>query len=155
MSKPVASTAPPDARDRGPRRLVPDSAIGLPAPAGPYSQVVRIGSLLAVSGQVGIDPASGQVHSTAAAQTRQALTNLRTALAGFGARPADVLRVGVYLTDVGDFDAMNEVYAQSFDAPPPARTTVYVGLPPGLLVEIDALAVLPGPLFTDNADGRQ
>jgi 2-iminobutanoate/2-iminopropanoate deaminase len=117
---------------------------GLPTAAGPYSQVAGIGKLIAVSGQVGVDPATGQIVDGVTAQTRQALANLHAALAAAGAGPQDVLRVGVFLTDVRHFADVNEVYAEAFDAPYPARVTVYVGLPLGLLVEIDALAVLPG-----------
>ena len=75
-------------------------------------------------------------------QTRQALANIAEVLAASGAGLGDVITMRVFLTDTSQFDAMNEVYADAFDAPYPARTTVYVGLPEGLLVEIDALAVI-------------
>jgi len=119
---------------------------GLPRAAGPYSQCVRIGNLVAVSGQVGIRREDGApVGNGVAEQTAQALDNLRHALASQGASEKDVIRVGVFLTDVRDFTAMNEVYGTFVTEPYPARTTVYVGLPPRLRVEIDALAVLsPG-----------
>lgn len=118
---------------------------GLP-PAGPYSQVVAIGSLAHTAGQVGVDPETGAAAGTdCATQTRQALANLRQALTAIGATPANVLRCGVFLTNTGDFDAMNQEYATFFDRPYPARTTVYVALPEGLLVEIDALVSLPEP----------
>jgi 2-iminobutanoate/2-iminopropanoate deaminase len=116
----------------------------LPQPAGPYSQAVRIGSIAYTAGQVGIDPVSGAIAgSDCAGQARQALANLRAALAALSATPADVLRCGVYLTSVEDFDVMNAEYREFFAEPYPARTTVYVGLPPGLLVEIDAIVALP------------
>ncbi|MEO6411195.1 MAG: Rid family hydrolase [Pedococcus sp.] len=119
-------------------------ATGLPTPAGPYSHSVRIGELGHTAGQVGIDPATGAVAgSDCVTQTRQALANLAEALAALGAGPQDVLRCSAYLTTVEDFPAMNEEYARFFTEPFPARTTVYVGLPPGLLVEIDALVVVP------------
>jgi 2-iminobutanoate/2-iminopropanoate deaminase len=119
---------------------------GLPAPAGPYSHAVRIGALGHTAGQVGVDATTGAVAGPdCASQTRLALENLRRALAMLGAGPADVLRCGVYLTDVDDFAAMNEEYARFFTKPYPARTTVYVGLPPGLLVEVDALVAIPAP----------
>jgi reactive intermediate/imine deaminase len=115
----------------------------LPRPAGPYSQCVRIGNLVAVSGQVGVGPEDGApIANGVAAQTRQALDNLRHALASQGASQQDIIRVGVFLTEIHDFVAMNEVYGTFFTEPYPARTTVYVDLPPGLRVEIDALAVL-------------
>ncbi len=117
------------------------SAPGTPPPAGPYTPAVRIGSIVAGSGQVGIT-ADGLVLDGVAAQTRQAFTNLLAHLASAGASAADVISVRVFLTDVEHFDAMNEVYREFFSDPYPARSTIYVGLPAGLLVEIDAMAVL-------------
>ena len=112
-----------------------------PPPAGPYSPAVRIGSVVAGSGQVGITPA-GEVLEGVAAQTRQAFTNLLAHLASAGASADDVISVRVFLTEVEHFEAMNEVYRDFFTEPYPARSTIYVGLPPGLLVEVDALAVI-------------
>ena len=120
--------------------FVPENA---PAPAGPYSHAVRIGPFVHTAGQVGVDPATRAPRDGIEAQTRQALENVSAALEAAGASMADVLRVGVYLTRAEDFAAMNAVYREFFDSPYPARSTVYVGLNPGLLVEIDALAVLP------------
>lgn len=119
--------------------FTPDEA---PAPAGPYSHAVRIGSFVHTAGQVGVDPVTRAARDGIEAQTRQALENVRAALHAAGADMRDVLRVGVYLTDPQDFQAMNAVYREFFSEPYPARSTVYVGLNPGLLVEIDALAVL-------------
>jgi enamine deaminase RidA (YjgF/YER057c/UK114 family) len=102
---------------------------------------VRIGAVVAASGQGGATPA-GVLSDDVGAQTRQALANVAASLAASGATLADVVHVRVYLTDGGHFASMNEAYEACFTAPFPARTTVYVGLPPGLLVEIDALAVL-------------
>lgn len=119
--------------------FTPDRA---PAAAGPYSHAVRIGPFVHTAGQVGVDPETRQARVGVEEQTRQALENVRAALTAAGASMADVLRVGVYLTQAEDFAAMNAVYREFFDAPYPARSTVYVGLNPGLLVEIDALAVL-------------
>ena len=113
-----------------------------PRPAGPYSQSLRIGAIVHTAGQVGVDPETRQPRDGVEAQTRQALENVRAALAASGASMDDVLRVGVFLTRAEDFQAMNRVYQEFFSAPYPARSTVYVGLNPGLLVEIDALAVL-------------
>jgi 2-iminobutanoate/2-iminopropanoate deaminase len=112
-----------------------------PAPAGPYSQSVRIGSVVAAAGQVGMTP-DGTLVDGVGPQTRQALANVAAVLDASGAGMGDVVAIRVFLTDTSQFDAMNEVYADAFGAPYPARTTVYVGLPEGLLVEIDALAVV-------------
>ncbi|WP_017974586.1 RidA family protein [Actinopolyspora halophila] len=113
-------------------------------PAGvPLSQAVRKGNLVQVSGQTGVDPATGKpVSDSVADQTEQALRNVFAILDEAGASPEDVLMLRVYLTDVAHFAEMNETYAGVVGEPYPARTTVYVGLPPALLVEIDALAVL-------------
>lgn len=114
-----------------------------PEPAGPYSHGIVAQGIVAVSGQVGVDPATGQlVGDDVTSQTRQALKNLEAVLSAAGSSLDDVIRIGVFLTEVDDFGAMNEVYAQAVPTPHPARTTVYVGLPPGYLVEIDALAVV-------------
>jgi len=117
------------------------SAPGTPPPAGPYSPAVRIGSIIAGSRQGGITPA-GEVLAGVVAQTRQAFTNLLAHLASAGAGAQDVIAVRVFLTEVEHFAAMNEVYREFFTEPYPARSTIYVGLPTGLLVEIDALAVV-------------
>ena len=114
-----------------------------PLPAGPYSQSVRIGDVVAAAGQVGILP-DGTVVDGVGPQTRQALANVAKVLEAAGASMDDVVTMRVFLTDTVQFAEMNEVYAEAFRAPFPARTTVYVGLPEGLLVEIDALAVV-GP----------
>ena len=112
-----------------------------PLPAGPYSQSVRIGDVVAAAGQVGI-LADGTVGDGVGPQTRQALANVAKVLEASGAGMDDVVSMRVFLTDTAQFGEMNEVYAEAFRAPYPARTTVYVGLPDGLLVEIDALAVV-------------
>ena len=115
-----------------------------PAPIGPYSQSVRIGRLVHAAGQGADDPATGTLAGPdIETQTRQCLRNLEAVLAASGATLDDVLRVGVFLTHRSDFEGMNAVYRTVFSDPPPARTTVYVGLPGDLRVEIDALAVLP------------
>jgi 2-iminobutanoate/2-iminopropanoate deaminase len=114
-----------------------------PAPVASYSQAVRKGAVLQVAGQGPTDPATGRyAGSTVAEQTRQTLANVEAILRAAGAGFEDVLMMRVYLTTVEDFAAMNEVYSTFVAAPFPARTTVYVGLPAGMLVEIDALAVL-------------
>jgi len=114
-----------------------------PKPAGPYSHAVKRGNILALSGQVGIDPATGAlVPGGIAEQTRQALRNLQAVLAEAGASFADVVMTRVYLTDVAHFEEMNNVYTEMVGVPLPCRTTVFVGLGPGMLVEIDLLAVV-------------
>lgn len=114
-----------------------------PAPVGPYSQSVRIGNTVSVAGQVGFDPKTGTVVSDdVGEQTAQTFENIRAVLATHGATLGDVVRVDVYLTDVNHFEEMNAVYAEQFDRPFPSRTTVYVGLPPTVLVEITMLAIV-------------
>lgn len=119
---------------------LPSSSDQAPPPAGPYSPAIRVGRQVFVSGQAGFT-ASGELLPDIESQTRQTLANLLAVLESAGATERDVVRVGVFLTDVADFAAMNEVYASVFAEPFPARTTVYVGLPEGMLVEIDAIAV--------------
>jgi 2-iminobutanoate/2-iminopropanoate deaminase len=114
-----------------------------PAAIGPYSQAVRTPQgLLFLSGQTPIDPATGRlVDGDVGRQTQQCFENLFAVLAAAGARPADVQKVNVYLVDMGDFAAMNEVYAAQFQPPHPARTTVAVaGLPLGARIEIELVA---------------
>jgi 2-iminobutanoate/2-iminopropanoate deaminase len=113
-----------------------------PEPAGPYSQSVRAGSFVAAAGQVGIDPQTGEVVSEdIREQTRQALKNVQAVLAASGATLGDVIRLGVFLTSLDDFGPMNEIFEEMLPEPLPARTTVYVSLPPNLKIEIDALAI--------------
>jgi 2-iminobutanoate/2-iminopropanoate deaminase len=116
-----------------------------PKALGPYSHAVRAGQLLFTSGQLPMDPATGQiVAGDARVQVRRALENIRTVLRAAGADLGDVVRVGVFLANLADAKAMNEVYAEFFPASPPARTTVGAALPAGALVEIDAVAVIRG-----------
>jgi len=113
-----------------------------PLPVAAYSQVVRIGSTIAVAGQAGFDPETGQLTGPdVGSQTVQTFKNIEAALAASGAKLDDVIRVDVYLSTLSDFAAMNEQYSHIFSAPYPARTTVGVELPPGMKVEITALAV--------------
>jgi len=115
-----------------------------PKAIGPYSQAVRIGNLLFCSGQIPLDPATGQlVTGDLADQTRQVFANLGAVLAQAGASFNDVARTTVYLADMSDFAAMNEVYATFFGTPAPARSTIQAaGLPRNARVEIDVIAVL-------------
>lgn len=116
----------------------------VPMPGGPYSQAVRIGSIAVCAGQVGA-MAGGVLADDLAGQVRQALQNVLSSMAGVGAASRDIAQVRVFLTEREHFGPMNEVYRSFFDEPYPVRTTVYVGLAAGLLVEVDALAVLPAP----------
>jgi 2-iminobutanoate/2-iminopropanoate deaminase len=114
-----------------------------PAPIGPYSQAIAAAGLLFVSGQVAIDPATGQVvPGDVTAQTEQVMKNLLAILREAKMGPDNVVRTTVYLTDMGDFARMNEVYARTFGGKePPARSTVQVSaLPKGVDVEIDLIA---------------
>lgn len=117
-----------------------------PAPAGAYSQAVRMGDLVSVAGQVGIDPATGSVAGTSLdVQLERVRKNIEASLRSCGATMDDVIRADVYLADLGDFAELNRCYAQWFRAPYPTRTTVGVQLAPGLLVEVTVLAVTPRP----------
>lgn len=114
-----------------------------PQPVAAYSQAVRVGNILQVAGQGPADPATGEfVSGGIAAQTRRTLDNVRAILEAAGASFDDVVMTRVYLADLADFAGMNEVYTTYVAEPYPARTTVAVGLPQGMLVEIDVLAVL-------------
>jgi 2-iminobutanoate/2-iminopropanoate deaminase len=113
-----------------------------PKAIGPYSQAVRAGQLLFLSGQVPIDPATGQlVGGEIAAQTRRVFENLAAVLKAGGRSFDDVVRTTVFLADMNDFAAMNEVYGEYFKEPYPARATVQVArLPKDARVEIDLIA---------------
>jgi 2-iminobutanoate/2-iminopropanoate deaminase len=114
-----------------------------PEAIGPYSQAVQCGNLVFVSGQIPIDPASGRVvDGDTAAQTRQVMRNILAILDAAGLSFGHVVKTTVYLTDLGDFPAMNAVYAEWMPSPPPARATVEVArLPRDARVEIDVIAV--------------
>ncbi|MEO8625867.1 MAG: Rid family detoxifying hydrolase [Candidatus Limnocylindrales bacterium] len=116
------------------------SGPGMPKALGPYSHVVRLGDTLYVSGQPGIDPATGQPPSGFVAEARQAFTNLKTVLEAAGSSMDRVAKVTVFLTDANNFGQLNELFGEFFAARPPARSTPIVGLPRGLLISIDAIA---------------
>jgi len=122
--------------------LIPERA---PKPLGPYSHGVRSGSWVFSSGTIGNDPATGKlVPGGVAAETRQALTNLSGTLRAGGSSLPQVVKTTVFLIDLGQFAAMNAVYAEFFPQDPPARSTIQVGaLPGGAAVEIEAVAVVP------------
>ena len=116
-----------------------------PAPFGgaPYNQAVRVGELVFVAGQLGLRPDGEMVGPTIAEQTEQVLTNLGAILEEAGSGLEKLVKTTVFLQDLGDFAAMNEVYAKHVGDRPPARSTVEVaGLPSGALVEIEAIAHL-------------
>ncbi|WP_020672014.1 RidA family protein [Amycolatopsis nigrescens] len=114
-----------------------------PKPVANFSQAVRKGNILQVAGQVAFHPETGDVvGTTVAEQTKQTMKNIGAILAAAGASLDDLVMVRVYLTDTAHFAEFNETYNALVSEPYSARTTVYVGLPAPLLVEIDALAVL-------------
>jgi 2-iminobutanoate/2-iminopropanoate deaminase len=120
---------------------------GIALPRGPYSPAVRAGGFIYVSGQVPIDPVTNTpVTGDVQAQTRQVLSNVQRILEGCGASLGDVVKCCVFLADVKDFAAMNEVYTEFFGAARPARTTIGVAALPldGAKVEIDAVAYQAG-----------
>lgn len=112
-----------------------------PKPAGPYSHGIVAGQSIYCAGQVGLDPATGLLAPGGVkAETKQALTNLMGVLSAAGYSAADVVKTTVFLADLADFAAMNEVYATFFPTDPPARSTVGVSLPRGARVEIELVA---------------
>ncbi len=115
-----------------------------PAAIGPYNQAVRAGNFVFASGQLGLDPATGALVEGVEAQARQALANLQAVLEAAGATFADVVKTTIFLTDMGDFQAVNTIYAAAFAVDPPARSTIQVAaLPRGGAVEIEMIAYLP------------
>jgi 2-iminobutanoate/2-iminopropanoate deaminase len=121
------------------------STPGAPRAIGPYSQATRANGFLFTAGQVGFDPATGElVDGGIAEQTARVIENLRAILAAEGLPLTSVVKTTVFLVDMNAFSAMNEVYARAFGDHRPARSTVAVAaLPRGAQVEIDAIAVLP------------
>jgi 2-iminobutanoate/2-iminopropanoate deaminase len=121
-------------------------APNLPSPVGPYSPGMVVGNLIFVSGQAGRDPRTLEIPQAVEAQTELALKNIAAILEAAGSSLAHVVRCGVFLLDISEFQKMNAAYARTFGEHRPARTTVEVSALPGdgLRVEIDAVAVLPG-----------
>jgi 2-iminobutanoate/2-iminopropanoate deaminase len=115
-----------------------------PRPVGPYSQAVSSGGFVFVSGQAAQDPATGElINGDVRAQTERVLKNISAVLESAGSGLERVVKMNVFLADMDDFAAMNEVYGRFFKAAPPARTTVAVArLPLGAIVEIEAVATL-------------
>ncbi len=121
------------------------STDGAPAAIGPYSQAIVHGGLVFTAGQIALDPRTGEPvgGDDVAAQTEQVLRNLAAVLQAAGSGMEQLIKTTVYLVDMGDFAAMNEVYARHVPDPPPARAAVEVrALPRGVRVEIDAVAAL-------------
>jgi 2-iminobutanoate/2-iminopropanoate deaminase len=114
-----------------------------PGAIGPYSQAITAGGFVFTAGQIGLDPASGELVAGVANQTQRAMQNLREVLSAAGADFGDVVKTTIYLIDLNDFSEVNNVYAAYFKDGPPARSTVQVAaLPKGALVEIDMIATI-------------
>src|SRR3954471_11608139 len=125
-----------------------------PAALGPYSQAIVAGGFIFCSGMAGVDPATGTAPDGIEAQTEQALVNLAALLASAGASMADLVKTTIFYADVEDFARLNEVYARHMPDPPPARSApANVRLPRGLLVSIEAIAVVP-TARSDSTSGR-
>lgn len=118
------------------------STTNAPAAIGPYSQALRAGNMVFVSGQIPVDPATGEMVEGIEAQAKQALTNLRNVLAAAGLSTKNVIKTTVFLADLKDFPTVNAIYESFFLAPYPARSCVQVaGIPKGALVEIECIAI--------------
>ena len=117
-----------------------------PAAIGPYAQAIKVGQMIYTSGQIPIDPASGElVKGDISAQTRQVFANLKAVLAAAGSDLSRVVKATVFMQDLNDFQAMNAIYAEQFGDTRPARSTVQVAaLPKGSAVEIELIAVAEG-----------
>jgi reactive intermediate/imine deaminase len=115
-----------------------------PAAIGPYSQAVRVGQTVYLSGQIPLVPSTGVLlEGNIEAQTRQVFENMKAVCAASGGSLSDIARVGIYVTDLADFAVVNAVMAEYFQAPFPARSTIQVSaLPKGANVEVDAIMVL-------------
>jgi len=114
-----------------------------PKAIGPYSQAIKFGDILFISGQVPVNPATGELTGDIKVQTRQVLENIKSILAAAGASASDVVKTTVFLQNLDDFAAMNEIYGAYFPKEAPARSTVEVArIPRGALIEIEAIAVI-------------
>lgn len=124
--------------------MKPQTSKTLPPPAGPYSHFRRVGLFVFVSGQIPVRPDTGELVTSPAEAAQQALDNLQAVLQAAGSSLAHVVKTTVFLIDLRDFAAVNEVYGRSFGAHPPARSCVQVAaLPKGARLEIEAVAVAP------------
>jgi 2-iminobutanoate/2-iminopropanoate deaminase len=124
-----------------PRQALQPEGMAVPTP--PYSPVVVSGDTVYTAGQIANDPQGNLVAGGMAEQARRTLENVRTCVEAAGCTLDDVVKVNAYLADLGDFPAYNEVYVGFFTQPYPARTSVQAGLPPGVLIEIEAIARKP------------
>ena len=118
------------------------STVNAPAAIGPYSQAIAAGEFVYLSGQLGVDPATGNMENGVEAQAERAISNMMAILAEAGLNISRVIKTTVFLKDMGDFAAVNAIYAKYFQQPYPARSCVQVAeLPKGGLVEIEAVCV--------------
>ena len=118
------------------------STTNAPAAIGPYSQALRAGNMVFVSGQIPVDPATGEMVEGIEAQAHRALTNLKGVLTAAGLDMSKVIKTTVFLADLKDFPVVNGIYEQYFSTPYPARSCVQVaGIPKGALVEIECIAI--------------
>jgi len=116
-----------------------------PAAIGPYAQANQAGAFLFTAGQIGLDPATGVMQIGIENQTRQVLANLQAILQAAGSDLAHVVKTTIFLADLADFATVNRIYGEAFSDAPPARSTVQVAaLPAGALLEIEAIAIVPG-----------
>ncbi len=126
-----------------------------PAAIGPYSQAIRVGHTVYLSGQIGLDPRTGQLVDGLEAQARQVFGNLQAVAAAAGGTLDDIVKVSILLVDLGDFAKVNEIQASYFKAPFPARATYQVaGLPRGARVEVEGILVLPVGAGVGAAEGE-
>lgn len=116
----------------------------MPKALGPYSHAVRVGDLLFISGQAGIDPVTGSVAEDFSAQARQAFQNLATVLQAAGSDLQHVAKTTIFLSNAAEFSKLNELYAEFFPTNPPARSVPIVQLPRGLLISIECIAAVGG-----------
>jgi len=116
------------------------SSDNAPAAIGPYSPGIQAGNMVFLSGQLGIDPATGKMPEGVEAQAKQSLANVEALLTAAGATFADVVKTTVYLADIADFAAFNEVYAKYFTSKPARSCVAVKDLPKGVLCEIEAIA---------------
>ena len=117
------------------------STSNAPAAIGPYSQALELGDLVFVSGQIPVDPATGLMADTVEEQAAQSLANLKAILAAAGLSMSNVVKTVIFLADINDFAAVNQVYAQAFSEPYPARSCVQVAaIPKGAKLEIECIA---------------
>lgn len=116
---------------------------GMPKAMGPYSHAVRAGDLLFISGQPGVDPATGEAPADFTGQARQAFANLRTVLRAAGSDLEHVVKTTVFITDATKFVELNALFAEAFPTDPPTRATPVVALPRDLQISIECIAVMP------------